>query len=240
VKVPRAIDLPTPVLPDEPLDRLDEAKILAAPDDPALWPAWRERLAAWRGEAAARIGYDGSLYGQGEFSWTSSCYSICLAWLWDEALYDHATHRFTPDAFLDAGEAEFGGHDAVVLWHAYPVIGIDDRNQFDYYRQAPGLADLIAAFHRRGVRVFLDYNPWDTGTRREPADDAAVLAALVRELAADGVFLDTRCCRPGWRWRVSRGCRWPGSTTITCRGPSGSPTRRCPECCGPAGSSRGT
>ena len=60
----------------------------------------------------------------------------------------------------------FGGLDAVVLWHAYPVIGIDDRNQLDFYRDVPGLADLVEALHDRGVRVFVDYNPWDIGTRR--------------------------------------------------------------------------
>ncbi len=188
---PRPIDLPAEVPLDGPLDDLDEAKILAAPDDPARWPRWRERLVEWRREAAARIGYDGSLYERAEYRWAAECHSICLAWLWDEALYDFETRTFTPDAFLDHGEREFGGYDAVVLWHAYPVIGIEDRNQFDHYRQVPDLGGLVKALQRRGVRVFLDYNPWDTGTRREPGDDATVLAALVREVGADGVFLDT-------------------------------------------------
>ena len=51
--VPRPIDLPTPVG-----EELDRAKIIAAPDDPADWPAWRDRLRAWRDRA--RRGYDGS------------------------------------------------------------------------------------------------------------------------------------------------------------------------------------
>ena len=72
--------------------------------------------------------------------------------------------EFTPDTFLADAVDRFGGFDAVVLWHAYPVIGIDARNQFDFYRDVPGLAELVDAFQRRGVRVFVDYNPWDTGT----------------------------------------------------------------------------
>ena len=46
-------------------------------------------------------------------------------------------------------------------------------------------------FQRRGVKVYIDYNPWDTGTRREGKPDLDVLVELVRALDADGIFLDT-------------------------------------------------
>ena len=48
--------------PGRGLDVLDAAKILAAPDDPADWPAWRASLERWRVEAAERIAYDGAAY----------------------------------------------------------------------------------------------------------------------------------------------------------------------------------
>jgi hypothetical protein len=187
--VPRPIDLPTAVPMDEGanLAELDEAKIFAAPDDPALWPAWRERLAEWRADARHRLGYDGRHYDEVP----GDCLSVCLAWLWDETLYDHERGEFTVDAFLDAAERDFGGFDGVVLWHAYPVIGLDDRNQFDFYRDVPELPDVVRAFQGRGVRVFVDYNPWDTGTRREAVSDEEAVAAIVTWLGADGVFLDT-------------------------------------------------
>ncbi len=187
--VPRPIDLPTGVPLEGPLDALDTAKILAAPDDPADWPVWRERLRRWRDEARARTSYDGTAYER--LAWTQRCFAVALVWLWDELLYDHAAARFTPERFCAHAEREFGGLDGVVLWHAYPVIGIDERNQFDYYRDAPALPELVADLCDRGIRVFLDYNPWDVGTRREPEGDEAVLGSLVRELGADGVFLDT-------------------------------------------------
>jgi len=180
--VPRPIDLPTAIEGE-----LDKAKIIAAPDDPAEWPAWRDALARWR--ERAREGYDGSAYER--LTWTQSCFSVALVWLWDEVLYDHDAQRFTPERLLDEGERELGGYDGVVLWHAYPVIGIDERNQFDWYRDVPGLQDLVASLHERGVRVFVDYNPWDVGTRRESVGDAAAVASLVQWLGADGVFLDT-------------------------------------------------
>ncbi|TDC31304.1 hypothetical protein E1211_22765 [Micromonospora sp. 15K316] len=187
--VPRPIDRSTPVPLDDDTDltALDEAKIFAAPDDPARWPAWRAQLTRWRVDARQRLGYTGSHYDE----ITGDCFSVCLAWLWDETLYDHERGVFTVEAFLDGAERDFGGFDGVVLWHAYPVIGLDDRNQFDWYRDVPELPEVVRAFQARGVRVFVDYNPWDTGTRREPGSDAEEVAALAGKLGVDGVFLDT-------------------------------------------------
>jgi hypothetical protein len=221
--VPRPLDLPTPI--DGELDR---AKIVAAPSDPADWPAWRDALAAWRDRA--REGYDGSAYER--LTWTQSCFACALVWLWDELLWDG--ERFTPDTLLADAET-FGGWDAVVLWHAYPVIGIDERNQFDFYRDVPGLPELVRELQARGLRVFVDYNPWDVGTRREPVSDAEAVAQVVAWLGADGVFLDTmKEAMPELRAalrtrpsRASRRCRPSGSATTTSRGRSGSPTPRC-------------
>ena len=216
--VPRPIDLPLPLPGPDELAELDRAKIVAAPDDPAEWPAWRDALLRWRDEARARIGYDGAAYEHPELRWTQRCFSVALAWLWDDLLYDHDAGRFTPERFCDEGAREFGGFDGVVLWHAYPVIGIDERNQFDFYRNVPGLRELIDALHARDVRVFVDYNPWDVGTRREPVDDDAAVAALVAELDADGVFLDTmKEARPGLRPAVDAargGVAFEGESTL--------------------------
>ncbi|MFD6178451.1 MULTISPECIES: formylglycine-generating enzyme family protein [unclassified Isoptericola] len=193
--VPRPIDRPTDVPTGGPLTpeqsvALDEAKIFVGPQDPADRPAWRERLAAWRSDARERHGYTGTAYDRPEAAWAARCRTVAQVWLWDELLYSFAEGRFTPERFLADAAERFAGLDAVVLWHAYPVIGIDDRNQWDYYRDVPGIVDLVAAFHAAGLHVFVDYNPWDTGTRRG-GDDLTELAALVRDLGADGVFLDT-------------------------------------------------
>ena len=191
--VPRPIDRPTPVPldPDADLSVLDDAKILAAPDDPACWPAWRAAIGRWAAGARRRTGYRATTYDDPAAGWTATAWSVALVWLWDEKLYDHAAHRFTVTEFLAHSRRRFGGFDAVVLWHAYPVIGIDPRNQYDYYRQVPDLAGLVRQFQRSGVRVFLDYNPWDTGTRRPAGPDPDECAALLADTGADGLFLDT-------------------------------------------------
>ena len=218
--VPRPIDLHTPVPldPDADLAPLDTAKIFSAPDDPADWPAWRAALTRWREEAAARIGYDDSAYAAPEYAWTRSCHVVALAWLWDELLFDHAAGRFTPERFCTESEREFGGFDGIVLWHAYPVIGIDDRNQFDYYRDVPGIRELVTELQERGLRVFVNYNPWDVGTRREPVADDLAIAELVRELGVDGVFLDTmKEAQPGLRAAldgVKAGIALEGESTL--------------------------
>ena len=253
--VPRPIDLPTavPLEPGAELDGLDTAKILAAPDDPADWPAWREALKRWRSEAAARIAYDDGAYRAPELAWTQRCFSVALAWLWDELLYDHAAAHFTPERFCEESEREFGGFDGVVLWHAYPVIGIDERNQFDYYRDVPGIQELVAAFQARDIRVFVNYNPWDVGTRREPvADDVAIARARPRARRRrrlprhdEGGAARPACrarsrCGQGSPSRANRLCRWRGCATTISPGRSGSATAPSRASSARAGSSSGT
>jgi formylglycine-generating enzyme len=58
------LGLPTkvPLEEDADLSVPDEAKVLAAPDDPSLWPRWRERLHAWRRQTRARLNYSDARY----------------------------------------------------------------------------------------------------------------------------------------------------------------------------------
>ena len=85
----------------------------------------------------------------------------------------------------------FGRVDSVLLWHAYPRLGFDSRTQFDFYREMPGghrrgsAAEVTDVLHARGIRVFVDYNPWDAGTLRRAR------ARSSHALDADGVMLDT-------------------------------------------------
>lgn len=199
-RLPREKDLPRRVpAAESDLAMLDDAKVIAAPDDPRDWEEWRRQLRRWREQARARVEYSGARYDQATVAWTQSCFSVCLAWLWDEQLYDFARHTFTVPAFLDAA-ADLGGYDAVILWHTYPLIGIDERDQFDFYKDVPDLPGVIRAFHERGVRVLMEYHAWDRGTR---VDDAAELELLARETVVDGIFLDSqREAPPGVRARI--------------------------------------
>ena len=214
--VPRPLDRPTavPLDPDADLAVLDGAKIFAAPDDPADWPCWREQLTRWRDEARLRLAYDDRLYRRTDLAWTRSCFVVAQVWLWDELLYDFDRGRFTPERLLADARARFGGFDGIVLWHAYPVIGIDDRNQSHYYREVPGLRALVDDLHAAGVRVFCDYNPWDTGTGG-PGPTPRSWPRWCGAWTSTGCSWTRsgragRSCWPGWT-RLGRGWRWRGS-----------------------------
>jgi len=147
-------------------------------------------------EAAAECTrLDLSLYDREDLQWLATSFSCHFTFMYDLSFYDPQSGRFTIDEFLADGQREFGGYDAVLLWQAYPRIGFDQRNQFDFYRDMPGgiegLRQLVGEFHRRGLKVHIDYNPWDRATRREAASDAKTLADLVAAIGGDGIFLDT-------------------------------------------------
>jgi len=173
----------------------DQPDLIEAPENQADRETWRQELRAWKEEARRKLGYTGAAYRKPDLRWVSSCYSCNKVMLWDETFLDHRTGKFDVERYLEEGHRVFGGYDAVVLWHAYPRIGFDERNQFDYYREQPGglegVRDLVREFHRRGVKIFVDYNPWDVGTRREGSSDAVAVGYLVGQIEADGVFLDT-------------------------------------------------
>ena len=180
----------------EPPDELQlNGEVFQAPNDPALWPKFREALNRWRDTTKSLLKYDDTLYRRPEFAWSASNYCCYFLMLCDERFYDWRRGRYNLDAFIEEGQSSFGGFDSVVLWHAYPRIGVDDRNQFDFYRDQPGglagLREVVREFHLRGMRAYIDYNPWDVGTRREGKSDLEGIAEIVRELDVDGVFLDT-------------------------------------------------
>lgn len=112
--------------------------LIPAPTDATQRSAFRDALAKWRADTKAALHYDDARYHRKEFAWITKNFSCCFLMIWDETVYSPSLGRFTIDEFLDHGNEEFGGYDSVVLWHAYPRIGFDERNQFDYLRDMPG------------------------------------------------------------------------------------------------------
>lgn len=181
-KAPRLSDLAS-------TSNWDEAKIIAGPTTLLERDTWRLELQSWRKSSAERFAYNDAAYINERTSHEST-YNLGLIWLWDELLFDFTTQEFTPEKLIE-DSARFGGFDGIILWHAYPVIGIDSRNQFDFYNDVPGLAQLIIALQSKNVKVYLNYNPWDKWTEREESTDQIALANLMQRFNFDGIFLDT-------------------------------------------------
>src|SRR5947207_11467939 len=69
--------------------------IIPAPSDSAEWANWRASLVAWRGKSQQELHYDGSLYDQPEFAWSSRCFSCGFVMMCDETFYDYQEGRYT-------------------------------------------------------------------------------------------------------------------------------------------------
>jgi len=108
-------------------------------------------------------------------------------------IYDPENNRFRINEFLDEGELNFGGYDYMLLWHDYPRMGLDDRDQFDMYEDLPGglegVREMVEMAHARDVQVFMPYKPWDIMKGRD--DPFRQEARIARAINADGIFLDT-------------------------------------------------
>jgi len=167
----------------------------SGPEDPANAAAWLEQLKAWRADRRIRLRYDGSQFERPELEWTQHVFSQVQLLIWDRSFYDPEKGEYTVDRFLNETEGRIGPIDAVLIWHVYPNLGVDDRNQFDLLRDLPGgipgLRRMVEQFHSRGVKVFFPILAWDTGTRDEGAFPWISMSQLLAEIGADGINFDT-------------------------------------------------
>jgi formylglycine-generating enzyme required for sulfatase activity len=157
---------------------------------------WLKAVTDWRTERRIRVGYDGARYEMPALKWTQSSFIQPQMMVHDLYFYDRAAGKYTVDRYLDDLEKRYGGIDAVLIWATYPNMGIDNRNQQDMVRSMPGGVDgvrqMIADFHRRGVRVLFPIMMWDQGTRDVGKGWPQATAEFMKELGADGVNGDTQ------------------------------------------------
>ncbi|MFY9950093.1 MAG: formylglycine-generating enzyme family protein, partial [Candidatus Sulfotelmatobacter sp.] len=139
------------------------------PCGPTEHDAWLADITHWRMERRIRTGYDGARYDMPALQWTQSSFIQPQMMVQDRYFYDPQAGKYTVDRYLDDLEKRYGGIDAVLIWPTYPNMGIDNRNQHDMIRSMPGgvagVKQMIADFHRRGVRVLFPMMMWDQGTR---------------------------------------------------------------------------
>ncbi len=141
------------------------------------------------------MGYNGSEYERPELKWTQSSFIQPQMMIEERYFYDPVAGKYTVDRYLDDLEKRYGGIDSVLIWHTYPNIGIDNRNQYDLLHDMPGgvagLKQMINDFHHRGVRVLFPVMLWDQGTRDVGIPNWEATTQAMAEIGADGINGDT-------------------------------------------------
>lgn len=163
---------------------------------PFIHPHWLHDLQHWRGERRIRIAYDDSRYRMPALQWTQSSFIQPQMMVQDRYFYALKSGRYTVDRYLDDLEKRYGGIDAVLVWATYPNMGIDDRNQLEMVESMPGgvegVRQMVADFHRHGVRVLFPMMMWDEGTNPPPQPWPKAIAELMKAIDADGINGDTQ------------------------------------------------
>jgi len=163
---------------------------------PGAHEFWLKDITHWRMERRIRIAYDPSRYELPALRWAQSSFIQPQMMVQDRYFYDPVAGRYTVDRYLDDLKERYGGIDAVLIWATYPNMGIDDRNQLEMVESMPGgiegVRQMVADFHRRGVRVLFPMMMWDQGTHKPDQSWPDAIAALMKKIGADGVNGDTQ------------------------------------------------
>jgi gamma-glutamyl hercynylcysteine S-oxide synthase len=137
--------------------------------------------------------FNNSLYKREDLKWIRHAYASTLIMAWDDIYYDYVTDKFGMPGFVSKTKDLYGGDDFIGIWPTWPTLGIDQRNQWDLFRDLPGgtekIKELGAQINEAGTRLFICYNPWDESTREE--GHAEGMAEIIKATNADGVVLDT-------------------------------------------------
>ena len=138
--------------------------------------------------------FDNAYFERKDLQWMKSSYLMLLQFAWDKKYYDARAMKYTFYGSFSEYDSLTGGYDIYTLWPTWPRLGLDQRNQWDMYRDLPGglqeLQNQVDFLHRKGKKYFISYNPWDESTRKE--DQMKGMEDLLRATHADGVVLDTK------------------------------------------------
>lgn len=140
------------------------------------------------------LAFDNTLYEREDLHWIRNSYVMHLIMTWDKVLYDRGKEKYTLTDFLEEGKKWYGWNDVVGIWPTWPSLGLDQRNQWDLFRDMPGgmeaLNNLAKESRDSGTRFFISYNPWDQSTRHENHYEG--MSELIGKIGVDGVVLDTQ------------------------------------------------
>ena len=137
--------------------------------------------------------FDDTLFEREDLQWIRRAYALHTIMAWDHIFFDEHGQSSNLESFLERSKRLIGGNEAISIWPNWPMLGLDQRNQWDMFRALPGgtenLRHMAELCRANGTKLFISYNPWDDATRHE--DHHAGMAQMIGEITADGVILDT-------------------------------------------------
>ncbi len=138
--------------------------------------------------------FDNSLHEREDQQWIRDAYAVNLMMAWDKRFYDCTDNSFHVKEHLEKMRKLMGGYDVYGIWPTWPALGMDQRNQWDMFRDLPGgfnkLKEISELCHQMGSYFFLCYNPWDGSTRSDEGHFDG-MTNITRLTNIDGFVLDT-------------------------------------------------
>ncbi len=139
--------------------------------------------------------FDDSLLQREDLKWFRSCYAVNLMMNWDTRFYDYTDGKFHVKEHLQRMKKLMGGYDVYSIWPTWPALGMDQRNQWDMFRDLPGgygkLKEISNQCHEMGTKFFVCYNPWDESTRSSEGHFDG-MTTITKAVNIDGFVLDTK------------------------------------------------
>ncbi|BEH00206.1 formylglycine-generating enzyme family protein [Bacteroides sedimenti] len=153
--------------------------------------------------------FDNTLYEREDLKWVRHGYVGHFVSAWHNYFYNNQTNAYTFDDFSHKTQQLYGGDDYMILWTGFPVLGLDQRNQWDLVRSLPGGVKKLKAISdeglKHGMHLMSNYTPWDlpasqdqifNSTRYENPIDG--LGRISQEVGFWGTMFDTRSESGKW------------------------------------------
>jgi formylglycine-generating enzyme required for sulfatase activity len=138
------------------------------------------------------VSFNDELYRRDDLKWIRTSYLMILQMAWDRDFYDRFSGKSGFNNLLSEYNAIFDHVDVYAIWPTWPRLGLDERNQWDLYRDLPGGLDRLRDIGRHvrlnDGRLFIAFNEWDKSTRE--GDQLKGMAEILNATEADGVVLD--------------------------------------------------
>lgn len=137
--------------------------------------------------------FNNKLYERKDLDYIKHSYTMHLMMAWEKNYYNANDTAFHLKEFLEDKKKLYGGDDIFTIWPTWPVLGLDQRTQWNLMEDLPGgiakQRELASLSHAMGAKYFISYNPWDD------KDEKASLQSMsdfIKRIDADGVVLDTK------------------------------------------------